>query len=62
MHALTHARTHARTHASAHARTASQFIDTDRTGELERSEIKGLIASFNIHDVSAAAMDDLIQP
>ena len=38
---------------------ASQFIDTDRTGELERSEIKGLMLSFNINDVSHAAMDNL---
>lgn len=39
---------------------AFKFIDTDRTGQLERSEIKGLMLQFNIHDVSDAAMDNLI--
>jgi len=39
---------------------AFKFIDTDRTGQLERSEIKGLMLQFNINDVSDAAMDNLI--
>ena len=39
---------------------AFKFIDADRTGKLEREEVKRLLVEFNIVDVSDGAIESLI--
>ena len=39
---------------------AFKFIDADRTGTLDRAEVKRLLVEFNIPDISEATIETLI--
>ena len=39
---------------------AFKYIDSDRTGHLERDEVKRLLLEFNIPDIKDAAIETLI--
>jgi len=39
---------------------AFKFIDSDRTGHLERDEVKKLLVEFNIPDIKNDAIETLI--